>query len=148
MRTKIANLTALAQAFLIVGCAQAPEEISRDTQPFAQMAEDATVSLLGTEPFWSIEIEPANGGYVARYSTPENMEGDSFVVQRFAGNNGVGFNGELAGEAVQIALSPGACGDAMSDRTYPYAATLSLGSLDLRGCGYTSEEPFVGEPSP
>ena len=40
------------------------------------------------------------------------------------------------------------CSDTMSDRIYPYTATLSLGETMLLGCGYTSDEPFSGDPSP
>jgi len=137
------------------GCAEPTGEITQDAQAFAAVAPSASISMLGTEPFWGLDIEP-NGdddGFTARYSSPEDIEGTSFPVTRFAGNNGLGFSGEFdaAGEgeqAVQIALTPGECSDGMSDRSYPYTATISLGDTTLRGCGYTSDEPFTGDEAP
>ena len=140
--------TMLTTAVLISACTQPAGEISRDAQPFDGISEEARISLLGAEPFWGIDINPEGGGFRARYSTPDNIDGESFTVDRFAGNNGLGFSGELGGEAVQIALSPADCSDTMSDRTYPYAATVSVGDTMLMGCAYTSEEPFTGEETP
>lgn len=132
----------------LVGCAETPGEITRDTAPFDGIAEGATINALGNEPFWGIRIEPDEDGYSARYSSPENVDGKQFSVTRFAGNNGVGYSGELDGEAVQIAFTPEACDDTMSDRSYPYVATVSIGLTTLRGCAYTSDEPFTGDPAP
>lgn len=132
----------------MVGCADMPGEIARDSQAFDGIAPIASVSVLGTEPFWAIEIEPEGQGYTATYSSPEDLEGSAFDAARFAGNNGVGFSGELDGEAVQIALTPGDCSDGMSERTYPYVAMVSIGERDLRGCAHTSEQPFTGDAAP
>ena len=123
-------------------------EISRDTQPFDRIAATASISALGTEPFWGMDIEPTDAGFTARYSTPENVEGTAFSVTRFAGNNGISFAGELEGGDVQIAITPGECSDQMSDRLYPYTATIALGEDTLLGCAYTSDEPFTGEETP
>ena len=141
-------LSLLGLTVAVAGCSQAPGEISRDTQPFDGIVPSSSISVTGTEPFWSIAIEPDGEAYVATYSSPENLEGTRFVASRFAGNNGVGFSGELEGEAVQIALTPGDCSDGMSDRTYPYIAMVAIGARDLRGCAYTSDEPFSGAEAP
>ena len=135
-------------ALALASCSQDPGQISRDTQPFDGIAETASIAALGTEPFWGIDIEPASEGYSARYTSPEDLDGTTFEVARFAGNNGVSFSGELSGEAVQIALTPGECSDAMSDRAYPYTATVAIGARTLLGCGYTSDEPFTGDEAP
>jgi uncharacterized membrane protein len=148
MITRTSRCVAIACAAL-AGCTDtAPGDISRDAEPFAQVSEDATISALGTEPFWNLEIAPADDGYRATYSTPENIDGATIPVSRFAGNNGLGFSGELDGAGLQLALTPGECSDAMSDRTYPYTATILLGEDTLYGCAYTSDEPFAGDPSP
>jgi uncharacterized membrane protein len=139
---------AIVGACLLCGCAQTPGEISRDTEPFKGIAPSATITLLGTEPFWGIQIEAAGAGHSARYSSPEDIDGTQFSVTRFAGNNGIGFSGEMRGEPVQIALTPGDCSDAMSDRSYPYTATVALGDTTLFGCGYTSDQPYTGEEAP
>ena len=141
-------LAPVAIALSLSACNDPPGEITRDSEPFAAIDESATISLLGTEPFWSLDISPGEDGYEARYSTPDNIEGSSFAVTRFAGNNGLGFSGELDGDPVQASVTPGECSDAMSDRNYPYVATLAIGEATLLGCAYTSDEPFTGEENP
>jgi len=136
-------------AAAVSGCTQDAGEISRDARPFDGIAQTANITVLGNEPFWAIDIDPrADDGFIALYSTPQNLDGTEFAVSRFAGNNGVGFNGELDGEAVQIALTPGDCSDAMTDRSYPYTATVLRGEVTLYGCAYTSDQPFIGEEMP
>jgi len=133
---------ALLSAAFVVACGGEPGEITRDTQPFDGIAEGAQISLIGTEPFWALEIERDRNRYIAVYSTPENPDGLQFDVDRFAGNNGVGFNGEMEGRSVQVAIAPGDCSDQMSSRRYPYTATVALGDEVLYGCAHTSDEPF------
>lgn len=148
MRAHRYSLAFVPVALLLSACTEPTGEITRDTEPFGAIDEAASVSLLGTEPFWSLDVEPAGEGYEARYSTPENIEGTAFTATRFAGNNGLGFSGMLDGEAVTASLTPGSCSDAMSDRTYPYIATVRIGERTLRGCGYTSDEPYTGDEAP
>lgn len=108
-----------------------------------------TITLTGTEPFWGAEIGPAgNGVSTARFTSPEDIDGSAFEAQRFAGNNGLGFSGELDGKPVQIAITPGECSDGMSDRAYPYAATVALGDATLLGCAYTEAQPYTGPDTP
>lgn len=135
-------------ALTLAACAEQPGEITRDTEPFNGIAETASISALGNEPFWSVSVEPINNGYEATYSTPDNIEGVTAVVTRFAGNNGLGFSGEIGDESVSLALTPGLCSDTMSDRTYPYTATLAEGDRTFFGCAYTSDEPFTGDETP
>ncbi len=118
--------------------------ISNDTEPFAGIAADEKVSLLGTEPFWGIEIDGDN----ASYSSPEELDGIAFPVTRFAGNNGLGYSGELDGRPVQIAITPGECSDGMSDRSYPFTATVTWGEATLYGCGFTNSQSFTGDEAP
>jgi uncharacterized membrane protein len=136
-----------ASAF-IAGCADSPGDISRDAEPFAGIAADETITALGTEPFWKLEISPEGGRYQAVYATPENIDGSAFTATRFAGNNGLGYSGELDGRAVNLALTPGECSDGMSDRVYPFTATLAVGEETLFGCAYTDAAPFTGDPAP
>jgi uncharacterized membrane protein len=133
---------------LVASCTDTPGEISRDTKPFDDISATTNISMLGTEPFWSIDIAPDGEGFAARYTSPENLNGSQFAVSRFAGNNGIGFNGSLNGQDVQIALTPGQCSDGMSDRAYPYTATVAFGDAVLYGCGHTSDQPFTGDEAP
>ena len=115
-----------------------------DVPVFDGIGEDEIITALGTEPFWSARIEGAS----LTYSTPENIDGTLVTIQRFAGNGGLGISGELNGSSLQLAVTPGECTDGMSDRTYPYTATLALGNQNLLGCAYTDMQEFSGEENP
>jgi uncharacterized membrane protein len=129
---------------LPVACTPAADGIDPKGKVFSAIAPDEAITLTGTEPFWGFKI--ANGQ--ANYANPDHPEGFDFAVTRFAGNNGLGFSGTLDGAAVSITLTPGQCSDGMSDRTYPYVATIALGEETLRGCGYTDRQPFTGDAAP
>ncbi|AKH44060.1 putative membrane protein [Altererythrobacter atlanticus] len=111
-----------------------------DTQPFSGIGEDEVVYFTGTEPFWNGEVSDGR----LTYSTPEDMEGTVIRVDRFAGRNGVSFTGRLADQDFVLAVTPGECSDGMSDRTYPYVATLMVRGEDRAGCAYTDQQPFEG----
>lgn len=133
---------------LLSGCSDPPGEISRDGQPFDGIAKDATITVGGTEPFWGLSISSDGDGYQGKYSSPELPEGETFPLKRFAGNNGLGFSGDWAGVPVNLALTPGECSDQMSERLYPYTATLQLDEVTLYGCAHTHREPYSEEASP
>lgn len=117
---------------------------TEESAPYDGIGADEIITLAGTEPFWGITI----ANTVATYSTPENIEGSVFEVSQFAGNNGLGFSGKLDGADVTITVTPGECSDNMSDRTYPFTATVVLGEDNLTGCGYTDQQPFSGDEAP
>ncbi len=134
-------LGALALMLATSACAEDPVgdiQGEDDASSFSAIADDEVISLGGTEPFWSIEIS----GDALVYSTPENIEGDRTSVSRFKGNNGLGFSAVLNGQALEIAVTPGECSDGMSDRLYPYTATVNLGEATLFGCGHTESQPY------
>jgi uncharacterized membrane protein len=140
---KCHSLLVLA-AILPAACTPGADAIDPEGQTFAAIAADEVISLTGTEPFWSITIEDGQ----ASYADPEHPEARSFAVARFAGNNGLGFSGDWDGVPVTISITPGECSDGMSDRTFPYVATIALGEETLRGCGYTDRQPFTGDAAP
>jgi uncharacterized membrane protein len=124
---------------------------ARETTAFAGIALGETITLSGTEPFWSAQIE----GDRMRYRTLEDQDGVEFPVERFAGNNGLSFSGRLpregertSGAAVDVAITPGDCSDGMSDRTYPFVATLVVANETLIGCAHTDRQPFQGPQHP
>lgn len=100
--------------------------------------------MTGTEPFWGGTIS----GTELVYARPENQQGRAIAVRRFAGNNGLGFSGSLDGAPLDLAVTPGACSDGMSDRTYPYTVTLKLGEEQRSGCAWTERTPFTGPENP
>lgn len=117
---------------------------TEESAPYDGIAAEEVITLSGTEPFWGITIV----NDVATYSTPDNIDGTVFEVTRFAGNNGLGFSGKLDGADVTITVTPGECSDNMSDRSYPFTATVVLGEDNLVGCGYTDQQPFSGDEAP
>lgn len=117
---------------------------SGDSRPFSGIAEDEPLHLTGTEPFW--------GGQVAEgtltYTTPENQAGRTIAVERFAGRGGVSFSGTLEGRDIVLTATPSRCSDGMSERTYPFAVMLRIGSDTRAGCGWTDRQPFEGPRQP
>lgn len=139
-RFSIAPL-ALASLAVLTGCG-ASDSIDDSGAVYDGVSPDTAIKLVGTEPFWGLEIAAQSvGQHRARLTTPENIDGREFVVTRFAGNNGLGFSGELGGKPVQVAITPGECSDGMSDRVYSFAATVALGDTVMFGCGFTDNEP-------
>lgn len=140
------NALALASFPALVACSSggggAPEAPATDN--FSGIAETESVHYTGTEPFWG----GVAGGGMATYSTPEKPDGSEFPVTRFAGNNGLGFSGTLDGAGFDLTITPGECSDGMSDRTYPYTATLLVGSEQRQGCAWTDSQPFAGPETP
>ena len=124
------------------------DDASRATQdestPFAGIAQDETVRFTGTEPFWGGRVQ----GDALTYTTPEDPDGATITVRRFAGMNGLGYSGTLNGASFDLAITPGTCSDQMSDRSYPYTATLRLGDDTRNGCAFTDAQPFSGPDMP
>ena len=114
-----------------------------DTRPYAGIGESEVVRLVGTEPFWGGRIE----GGTLTYSTPDDIDGTAVPVTRFAGRGGLSFSGTLGGQQVDLAITPGECSDGMSDRTYPFAATLQLGGEQRTGCAWREGIDLLG-PAP
>ncbi|MBO6642587.1 hypothetical protein [Altererythrobacter sp.] len=125
----------------LYACFGGAEDAPGDVETFDGIADGETINALGNEPFWSAKIEAEK----LTYTTPENMAGDVVAVKRFAGNGGLGISGELAGAPLHMAVTPGECSDTMSDRSYPFTVTLTLGETQLNGCAYTESQPYSGE---
>lgn len=134
-----------ALSLVAAACTPAPQDgIDPDGKAFDAVGPEETIHLVGTEPFWALKVEGADGVW----TTPENQPGTTFPVSRFAGNNGLGLTGTLDGQPFSATLTPGQCSDGMSDRMFPYVATVAVGGQTLRGCGYTGSQPFTGDPAP
>jgi uncharacterized membrane protein len=114
------------------------------TQAYNGIGEDETVHFTGTEPFWGGEVS----GTTLTYTTPENPDGATIAVERFAGRGGLSFSGSLEGADIEMTVTPLECSDGMSDRTYPFTVTIKIGD-DLRnGCGWSERQPFAGPAQP
>ncbi|MFO6445993.1 COG3650 family protein [Erythrobacter sp. NE805] len=137
---------AIPLLLLLAACAPAKQHdgIDPEARAFDKVAPSETVTMLGTEPFWNLRIEGGEG----TWSTPDNQPGTRLALTRFAGNNGLGFSGTLGGKPFTATLTPGTCSDGMSDRRFPFVATIALGGETFAGCGYTTSQPFSGDEAP
>ena len=138
---------AAAFAVLLAACQQQADPGTASgnvpgTSPegFTAIAPDEVINFTGTEPFWGGTIR---GGSLT-YSTPENIDGTEIAVERFAGQGGLSFSGTLDGKGFDLLVTQGECSDGMSDRTYPYVATLKLGNELREGCAHTEMQRFSG----
>ena len=144
MRTPTAITLTLALSLALAACNSGPDADlpgnATDDQPFAAIGKDETIRLVGTEPFWGGDI--AHG--MLTWSTPEDIDGQRVPVTRFAGRGGLSFSGELDMRELDIAITPASCSDGMSDRTYPYVATVQLGDQQFHGCAWSETESYSG----
>ena len=118
--------------------------IDPEGKAFDAVAPQEAVTMLGTEPFWNLKVE----GDTGLWTTPDNQPGTQLALTRFAGNGGLGFSGTLEGKPFTATLTPGTCSDGMSDRAFPFVATIAWGGETLAGCGYTDSQPVTGDPAP
>ncbi len=143
MNPRLLPLVALPLA--LAACTPAKQDgIDPEGKAFDRVAPDEVVTLLGTEPFWNLRIQ----GGAGVWTTPDNQPGTTLPLKRFPGNGGLGFTGSLDGKALTATLTPGTCSDGMSDRRFPFVATIALGGETFEGCGYTTSQPFSGDKAP
>ena len=112
-----------------------------DQSAYSGIPENAVIALYGTEPFWGGRVN----GSTLTYTTPENIAGTPIPVTRFAGRGGLSYSGEWEGQVVDLIITPGECSDGMSDRTYPFNATLQIGGEQRHGCA-APDGDVPGEP--
>lgn len=92
--------------------------------------EDA-VSLLGTEPFWSVQLTQAGIVYEG-LDRPEQTAPRADPVM--AGTTATWDTTTDAGNPLVVTLIETPCSDGMSDRTYPLTARVEIGEETLNGC--------------
>lgn len=143
-RVIIAGL--LASLPLLAGCQGQPAEgVTSDTaKSFAGISESDTIYFSGNEPFWNGETS----GKSLNYRTPDDIEGRTIAVKRFAGLNGLSLSGRLDDAAFDMVITDARCNDTMADRTYPFTVTLSVGGGVRQGCAWTDARPYSGDASP
>jgi uncharacterized membrane protein len=109
-----------------------------DTHAYDGIRADETVHFTGTEPFWGGQVSATT----LTYSTPEDPEGSPVTVARFAGRGGVSWSGTWQDRPFRLAVTEGACSDGMSDRAYPFTATLEVLGEQRQGCAWTERRGF------
>jgi uncharacterized membrane protein len=117
---------------------------SNDSAPFAEIGPRETVRFTGNEPFWGGQVS----GTALTYATPDTPDGTDIAVSRFAGRGGLSWTGMFEGSRFALAVTPGDCSDGMSDRTYPFVATLQVAGERRQGCAWTERRPFTGTAKP
>ncbi|MBC7897791.1 MAG: hypothetical protein H7066_20395 [Cytophagaceae bacterium] len=87
--------------------------------------------LLGTEPFWNLQIDSVG----LRFRTPEDTAGQVFGATR-AVLVGDSLRWNSVGDAgmIEAVVAPEQCSDGMSDKTWPYRARVVLGKTTYTGC--------------
>ena len=123
------------------GNAAAP---SQAPAPVASPAAPGRLRVIGTEPFWGIDVE----GDRLHFTTAEDQAGKHLAAAPVAEGDGLRYAGQGDdGIAFELRLSRGACSDGMSDRTYAYNATFRYGSTEYRGCADTAAA-LEAQPAP
>lgn len=145
MVQRFAILLALGLGALATACQQVETgQTAATAQTFDAIAPGETIRLVGTEPFWGGTVT----GTEFLYTHLENQTGERIAVKRFAGNSGLGFSGTRNGQPLDLMITRGVCSDGMSDRSFPYTATLRLGVEQRSGCAWTDRQPFTGPDEP
>jgi len=149
---KAFNLKLLPLSAVLLGlsiCSLGNERVSAYSQVGSKAAKQSNSSLVaatpakveeftavGTEPFWSVTV--SRSGLV--YSTPDAKNRKyPYTAPIAASNRPIDFvrvyklNGQTSGLLV---IKKGNCSDGMSDKVYPYDATVILGNQVREGCAY------------
>ena len=105
----------------------APADIASGTQP-PQPPQRFTA--LGTEPFWSAQVDGAR----LTYRTPEDQRGQTITVSRTVTGSQVELRGTLGHAELVLTVRAGVCSDGMSDVVYPFTVLRLLGADQQRGC--------------
>ena len=130
---------ALAGVFIITSCEDIVDASGQSADPALNVDLSEPISFTGTEPFWAGEVVDG----VLTYKTPENQVGEEIEVERFAGNNGVSYSGTYDEASFDLMLTQTPCSDQMSDRQYPFVATLKIGEEVRHGCAWSEDRPFT-----
>ena len=88
------------------------------------------LQALGTEPFWSVDID---GSQIAYSSLDEPEKRIARVTRQEAGGE-LRLVGTLGNAPITVRIIPETCSDGMSDRVYAYSARVQLGAQSLQGC--------------
>lgn len=139
MRVALRSAAALSLTLSLAACSQpaekASEPVKAEPRALAGVDLDQPVRVLGTEPFWAVEITP-DGLTYSGVDRPEQK----------AANPGPTLQGTLAswtakteaGADLTVTLTATDCSDGMSDRTYPLTAKVEIGDETLTGCAAAS----------
>lgn len=135
----------LLSCFAVLALASCSEPETK-TAPAAAPAASTTslagvelaqpISVLGTEPFWSIQITSAGLSYVNLDAVTLSGPNPGPVVQGTTAT----YKSRLGDQPLELTLIATDCSDGMSERTYPLTAIVKLGDTRLNGCAIAKAE--------
>lgn len=96
------------------------------------------ITALGTEPFWSVTITDGTKFKLTRPDQPDLLAEAPGAAISPGGATWVAKSAD--GAQMTVMLKPGACGDGMSDRSYPISAEVVLAGVTLKGCAVKASE--------
>jgi uncharacterized membrane protein len=145
-------LAAASVLVLVAACSGEPAEPAPEPEPAPPAAVlggvdlNRPVRLLGTEPFWGIDLTGTelvySGADRPEQRAPQPRPQLQGTVATYAATT-------PAGTAITIMLTATECSDGMSDRTYPLTALVKVGEEELRGCAAsTAAISNTGESGP
>ncbi|MDZ4762630.1 MAG: hypothetical protein SGJ21_16330 [Alphaproteobacteria bacterium] len=121
------NLAALVVSSGLAACTPGSREAVTLDQ---ELAGDLT--LLGTEPFWALEISDTTRSTI--FTRPDFAPVTGGPPERVAEDDGARFVAGSPDGDLEIVLTKRECAEGMSDRTNPYEARLEFGGETFRGC--------------
>ena len=143
----------LASVVALSACSQgneapaAPGEAPASPAPtLAKVNLSEPVRILGTEPFWGIELTGSELVYSGIDRPEQRAPQPQPVVQ---GNVATLQARSAEGMVFDVTLTATECSDGMSDRTYPLTALVKVGEETLMGCAAASSAfATAGETGP
>lgn len=136
---RLASLIAAATALAaLTACSQPTAEkapAATEARTLAGVDLDQPLRVLGTEPFWAVEITPAGLTYSGVDRAEQKAANPGPVLQ---GTVAVWTTETEAKAPLVVTLTATDCSDGMSDRTYPLTAKVEIGGESLTGCAAAS----------
>ena len=124
----------LSCAAALTACSQPGEKApppAAEPRALAGVDLDQPLRVLGTEPFWAVEITPAGLIYSGVDRPEQKAANPGPVLQGTVAT----WTAETAAKTpLVVTLMATDCSDGMSDRTYPLTAKVEIGGESLTGC--------------
>jgi len=127
-------LSAASAAVALAACSQPAEKLpanAAEARVLAGVDLDQPLRVLGTEPFWAVEIAPTGLTY-SGVDRPEQKAANPGPALQ--GTVAVWTTATEAKTPLVVTLMATDCSDGMSDRTYPLTARVEIGTESLTGC--------------
>lgn len=119
--------------------ASAPAQISSlPTHNLNGVDLDTPLTLLGTEPFWSVTTSASGIVFKRPDKADITLSATPFTVaQDFA---------ELRHDELTLVLTAATCSDGMSDRAYPLTAQVTFKGKAMQGCAAPTADLQANRP--